>query len=61
MPKACTDCVEVHGDNPQEWLNKWPQGAEFREKFNDHLCDGCYDDRLDSGDCFQMDCELYDY
>lgn len=48
MPKPCYDCVDIHGDNPTEWLNKWPQGAEYRSDYQEHLCDGCYDERVDN-------------
>lgn len=47
MPKPCYDCVNVHGDDPKDWLNKWPKGAEFRVKFGYNLCDGCYDERVE--------------
>ena len=47
MKHACTDCVEVHGDDAAEWLRKWPAGAERREELHAWLCDGCADERYD--------------
>ena len=44
-PVACCDCVQLHGDDPAAWLNQWPKGAEYRDRFRAHLCDGCADDR----------------
>jgi hypothetical protein len=43
----CTDCVNVHGDDPAAWLNRWPAGAEWWSDYKAHLCDGCADDRRD--------------
>ncbi len=43
--KPCADCVELHGD--ATWLEKWPEGAEFRVRHQAHLCDGCADERTD--------------
>lgn len=48
-PLPCHDCVNVHGDNPSEWLEQWPLGAEHRKKYGEHLCDGCYDEREENG------------
>ncbi|MCE2836880.1 MAG: hypothetical protein LW834_07945 [Cyanobium sp. 49614_E6] len=45
--EACHDCIAVHGDTRQQWLADWPQGAEYRPDQHVHLCDGCYDDRID--------------
>ena len=41
----CTDCVDVHGNDPQSWLNQWPLGAEYRSRHHTWLCDGCADER----------------
>lgn len=41
----CLDCVEVHGDDPAQWLSRWPDGAEWRPAHHAHLCDGCADER----------------
>lgn len=46
-PAPCCDCVQIHGDDPAAWLNQWPKGAEYRDRFKAHLCDGCADDRDD--------------
>lgn len=46
-PQPCHDCVNFHGDKPEEWLNKWPAGAEFCKQFGVYLCDGCLEDRVD--------------
>lgn len=46
-PTACSDCVNVHGDDPALWLKRWPLGADWQPRFKSHLCDGCYDDRAD--------------
>lgn len=48
--QACEDCVEIHGDKPSEWINKWPAGADWRAVHVAHLCDGCFDDRNDQAD-----------
>lgn len=45
--EPCRDCLDVHGDNRQQWLTDYPEGAEYRADFLSHLCDGCYDDRID--------------
>ena len=44
------DCVEVHGDDPAEWLARFAGCAEARDYLDGDpmLCDGCADDRLDS-------------
>jgi hypothetical protein len=44
-PVACCDCVQLHGDDPAAWLNRWPAGAEYRSDLAAHLCDGCADER----------------
>jgi hypothetical protein len=44
-PTACLDCVEIHGDSAIEWLRQWPKGAEYRAKYETHLCDGCLEER----------------
>ena len=46
-PVPCHDCVEVHGDKPAAWLERWPDGAERRARYGMHLCDGCFDERLE--------------
>ena len=45
VPHACADCVDIHGDTPEGWLRQWPQGAEWRERFGQYLCDGCAEER----------------
>lgn len=50
MATACEDCVEIHGDTPEEWLSKWPAGAEWRAAHAARLCDGCFDNREDESD-----------
>ena len=50
MVVACEDCVEVHGDKPEEWLAKWPAGAEWWAAHAAWLCDGCFDNREDQSD-----------
>lgn len=44
-PQPCFDCVNIHGDKPAEWLNKWPAGAEWNSRYQLHLCDGCAEER----------------
>jgi hypothetical protein len=44
-PQPCCDCVNLHGDDPAAWLNRWPLGAEYRPDLKAHLCDGCADER----------------
>jgi hypothetical protein len=39
--------VNLHGDDPAAWLNRWPLGAEYRANLKAHLCDGCADERED--------------
>ena len=65
-PTACTDCVDVHGDLPEEWLAKWPAGAEWSKDYGVHLCDGCCDERYDNANalelsCYDLDGEVWDY
>lgn len=47
MAHACVDCVNVHGDDPAEWLNQWPAGAEWDKHHKAYLCDGCAGERDD--------------
>ena len=50
-PKPCRDCVDIHGMDPGDWLSKWPEGAELMEVPGEGtfpLCDGCFDERIDS-------------
>jgi hypothetical protein len=42
----CTDCIAVHGINESAWMAQWPAGAEWRHRFQEHLCDGCFDERI---------------
>ena len=56
-PRACEDCVEVHGDDPAEWLRKWGGCAEARDYLagSPVLCDGCADERVEAGDSLAAD------
>lgn len=38
----CEDCIS----NGEPWPEDWGS-AELREELGAHLCDGCFDDRLD--------------
>jgi len=46
--EPCADCVDVHGDDPAEWVRKWAGCAEARDYLGGSpiLCDGCADDRV---------------
>ncbi|MFN9694830.1 MAG: hypothetical protein ACK550_13720 [Synechococcaceae cyanobacterium] len=46
-PAPCLDCVEVHGDDPAQWLEKWPAGADWSPRHGAHLCEGCEEERDD--------------
>lgn len=51
MSKPCRDCVDIHGDDPQSWLRKWPEGAEWWDHHKEYLCDGCTEERGINEDC----------
>jgi hypothetical protein len=60
--EACHDCIEIHGDTHQEWLQDWPEGAEYRSDYHTHLCDGCYEERREHEHCAsESDPTIYDY
>lgn len=60
--EACHDCIEIHGETRQGWLQDWPEGAEYRSDCHAYLCDGCYEERIDHKQCAsESDPTMYDH